>query len=229
MKKQVYIKPAVLLLSAAVVLLFLTACSGVIGGDTTVRISIPQLADGSAGRFISTASNSGYVVVMQESKVYSLNSFSDRAYQELENGNVFITNLPVGSYIFGVVLMDDTDDTNVGLAIKKRDIKKGYNDIVIDVGPGIDIFTINDISFEDFFAPDGYSTTFEEDTIILDIDRTPPDSVVLNFETGSVTTATLIPSGDPFAGTVPIDQDGVEYTITDGLFTHPYTLRIILK
>ncbi len=233
MKKQVYIKSAALVLLAAVVLLFLSACSGVIGGDTMIRISVPGMAND--GRFISADSNSGYVVVMQESKVYSLNNFSDRAYQEFVNGNVYITNLPVGNYIFGVVLIDDMgtsetgDDTNVGIAIKKKEIKIGYNDIVIDVGPGIDNFTINTLNFEDFFTPDGYSTTFADDTVILDIERDEvSDSVVLNFETGSAT-GKLIPSGIPFSGVIPEDQEGVVFEITDVLFAGSYMFTLILK
>ncbi|RKX76704.1 MAG: hypothetical protein DRP60_07285, partial [Spirochaetes bacterium] len=92
----------------------------------------------------------------------------------------------------------------------------------------IDIFTINSLDFEDFFVPDGYSSTFAEDTIILDINREPPDSVVLNFETGS-DTGVLIPSGNPFLGTIPEDQEGVEFTIDHLSFDHSYTLKIILK
>lgn len=232
MKSLVLNKSVTLVLTASVILLLLSSCSGVIGGEYNVRISVPELSSG--GRYISGSANSGYVVVLKENKVYSLNSFSDKAYQEFENGNVYIANLPVGDYIFGIVLLDDQgttdtgDDVNVGLAIKKREITEGFNDIVIDVGPGINAFTVNSISFEDFFTPDGYTSTFAEDTIILDIDRVSPDSVAMSFETG-IATAVLIPSGTAFTGNVPADQDGVEYSISVGSPPNPYTLKVILK
>jgi hypothetical protein len=148
MRQTKYMKPSVLLLFSVGILLLLSACSGVIGGDTVVRISVPGMSD--TGRFISDFANSGYVVVLQEDKVYSLNNFSDKAYQNLVDDNVYIANLPVGTYIFGVVLIDDKgtpdekDDDNVGLAIKKRKVEAGYNDIQIDVGPGIKLYQLTE-------------------------------------------------------------------------------------
>jgi len=244
MKRLNIRKTVIGILAAAVIMLLFSACSGVIGGDYNVRISVPQLASGS-GRYISGSANSGYVVVLKENKVYSLNSFSDKAYQEFENGNVYIANLPVGDYIFGIVLLDDQgttdtgDDVNVGLAIKKREIKEGFNDIEIDVGPGINAFTINTVSFEDFFTPDGYTSTFAEDTIILDIDRNPGgDDFILTFNTGVVASVQSISDylnlgggvGSPtWGGTLPANQDGADVTISGAPLTHPYTLKVILK
>lgn len=246
MKRNKYRKPVIAVLAAAAALLLLSACSGVIGGDTVVRISVPGMS-GSGGRYIAPTSNSGYVVVLQKDKVYSLNSFSDKAYQELVNGNVYITNLPVGDYIFGVVLIDDNDtpddtgdDNNLGLAIKEREIKKGFNDIVIEVGPGIDQFDINGVSFEDFFTPDGYTATFAEDTVILDINRLAdgeiPDEVIYLPEVGQgVASGRIIINGVPTGGSsgspwyVAVDEDGVAITITGALFPDDYAFNVILK
>jgi hypothetical protein len=247
MRQTKYMKPSVLLLFSVGILLLLSACSGVIGGNNMVRISVPGMAD--SGRFISDFANSGYVVVLQENKVYSLNNFSDKAYQDLVDGNVFIANLPVGTYIFGVVLIDDkgtsdeNDDDNVGLAIKKRKVEAGYNDIQIDVGSGITTFDINGISFENFFIPDGFTVSFDEDTIILDIDRgggldPSKDVVDLVFNGGGSTEGEIITDGvasGGSAGTTQWDiaaaEDGVE-TITTGLGLEPlkvYKLSVILK
>jgi len=230
-------KTALLIVLASLALLFLSACSGVLGGNYNVRISVPQLASGD-GRYVSDSAVSGYAVVLAEddNKVFSLNRFSDLDFQEFIHGNVYIANLPVGTYIFGIVLLD-AEDNNVGLAIKKREIKEGFNDIVIDVGPGISTFYINEISFEDFFAPDGYSTIFDEDTIILDIDRVADgeqlDKIQLSPDPGlgaSVLGITL-PEGNPTAGPwfLGSDDDGVNISISEGLLQHPYTLKVILK
>jgi hypothetical protein len=242
MRQTKYMKPSVLLLFSVGILLLLSACSGVIGGDNMVRISVPGMAD--SGRFISSSANSGYVVVLQGNKVYSLNNFSDKAYQDLVDGNVFIANLPVGTYIFGVVLIDDkgtsdeNDDDNVGLAIKKRKVEAGFNDILIDVGPGITTFDINGISFENFFIPDGFTVSFDEDTIILDIDRNPAgaDVVDLAFNGGGTTSGDIIvdgvASGSPVIAIqwdIAANEDGVE-TITTGLPPlSEYKLSVILK
>ncbi|MCK5736038.1 MAG: hypothetical protein KAH21_06140 [Spirochaetaceae bacterium] len=184
---------------------------------------------------------------MKENKVYSLNNFSDKAYQEFENGNVYIANLPVGNYIFGIVLLDDqgtsdvNDDVNVGLAIKEKEIKAGFNDIVIEVGPGINKFEINWISFEDFFTPDGYSSSFANDTIILDIDRTSSDRIEYVPTPAGATTSGIrlvdgVPTGASSGGSVwfaGIDHNGVEIKINNVPFMPPYDdehiLKIILK
>jgi len=208
-------KPVIGILAAAMVMLFLSGCSGVMGGDYNVRISVPQLASGDS-RYISGTAESGYVVVMKENKVYSLNSFSDKMYQEFINGNVCISNLPVGDYIFG----------------------EGFNDIVIDVGPGIQTFFINGDPFKDFFTPDGYSTTFAEDTIILDIDRVADGESfdIINFAPdsglGATISGNILPAGGSIGGpswSVGLDEEGVDFTISGGALPHPYTLKVIIK
>ena len=159
---------------AVLTVLALSACSGVIGGESGVRISVDGLSD---GRYISPTANSGYVVVMQKNKVYSLNNFSDKAYYALTNGYVYITNLPIGTYIFGIALMDNLDDDiddndlNYGIAVKEVEIKKGFNNVAIKVAPGLSLFEIDTIDgpldVSDFFYPDGYSASFADNTIII--------------------------------------------------------------
>ena len=240
MKRLNIKKPVIGILAAAVIIVLLSACSGVIGGDYNVRISVPQLASGSS-RYISPAATSGYIVVLQENKVYSLNNFSDKAYQEFVNGNVYIANLPVGDYIFGIVLLDDSDE-NVGLAIKKREIKKGFNDIVIDVGPGISTLTIqgNPLPFEDIFKPDEYPVMFADNSIILDIDRNIVNDalgITFNPVTGTWVGEKIVEgvsTGGPVgAGPWSIEaaEDGIDITISGGpdLGSSSYTLKIILK
>ncbi len=237
MKRLNIRKTVIGIIAAAVIMLLFSACSGVIGGDYNVRISVPQLASG-GGRYISGSANSGYVVVLKENSngVYSLNKFSDAAFYEFIHGNVYIANLPVGDYIFGIVLMNPAD-VNVGLAIKKREIKEGFNDIEIDVGPGIGVFAIQSIPFpfEDIFKPKEYPVMFANDTIILDIDRTPSDEVALVFETGAANgekivdgSSTGIPLG-PGPWDILPNEDGVDVTISGGLLPYPYTLKVILK
>lgn len=240
MKRLIPDRLIVTALLAVASVLLLSTCSGVIGGDNMVRISVPGMGD--TGRYISGDANSGYVVVLQGDKVYSLNEFTSVAYQELVNGNVYIANLPVGTYIFGIVLLDDITDDNVGLAIKELKVEAGFNDFLIDVGPGIDSLMVNSQDYEDFFTPDGYNVSFANDTIILDIDRNPiSDSLELTFEdSGTGTSGEKIingttagaaagsgTSGDPWI--VQSTEDGVETTTTGLSPLSEYKLSVILK
>lgn len=239
MKRFIPNRRLIVILLAVASLLFLSACSGVIGGDNMVRISIPGMDN--TGRYISGSANSGYVVVLQGNKVYSLNNFTDIAYQELVKGNVIIANLPAGTYIFGVVLLDE-NDLNVGLAIKERKVEPGFNDFLINVGPGISTLNVNTLDYSDFFTPDGYTSRFAEDTIILDIDRLDPspDSLTLEFRelipsnTGGEKVIGGVADGNPVIGptwAILPAEDGIETTTTGLVPVLPggYKLSIILE
>lgn len=213
---------AFILVTGALVLA-LSSCSGVIGGDNSVRISVDELSGSRSSRYISTNADSGYVVVMQKNRIYSLNNFSDRAYHALKEGYVHISNLPVGDFIFGIVLTDnmgtdDYDDDDVyGLAIKEVKIKKGFNDVVIDVGPGIDTFEIGGEDFSDFLLPDGFGVSFATDTIILDTDNM--GSMSLTYNDGV----------DDAAGTPIVDPPGGVFTSDPAVIGKSYSLTIIRK
>lgn len=234
MKRIHKLQIATVIFISLAALLALNACSGVLGGQSGVRISVDGL---SGGRFISSSANSGYVVVLKKDNVYSLNNFSDKAYYALLNGQVYIANLPEGDYIFGVALVDDNgtsdenDDVNYGLAIKEVTIQPGFNDVPIDVGPGINTFTINGVDFEDFFTPDGYSVTFEGDTLILDINRQTTNNVVFTTNDGAASPQLINNDGSLGASswTVGTSHQGVLVTVSGGLLPYPYTYRIILK
>ena len=244
MKKSDYNKTAALVLLAAVALLFLSACSGVIGGDTTVRISVPGMSSG--GRFISATATNGYVVVLDKNKIYSLNSFDDDAFNYLVNGQVYITNLPTGDYIFGVALLGENDE-NFGFAVKEWTVEKGFNEVPIQVAPGIVDFTVDDIP-EDisnpFDPPEGVYVEFAEDTIILDYGRTATPLVTFDvtFGDGTVINTPPVPV-EPIKGSDPVwdavavgyivqeNSSGIvwKYSATVGGIDQDFQYRIILK
>ena len=236
MKHINYRKSMIAVLAAAAALLLLSACSGVIGGDTVVRISVPGMTGGLVGRYISSDATNGYVVVLQKDKVYSLNNFDNRAYNYLINGQVYITNLPVGDYIFGVALMGVSDD-NYGLAIKEVSIKKGFNDVVIEVGPGISTFNVEGIGdIDNPFLPDGFTAEFATDTIILDFGRSGTTNINFNVTFGPSEVVPNILDANQIGGsgegtdlgspslTLPADASGVEFVISGG-----YTYTLLLR
>ena len=201
MKKFINNKSAVPVLLISVVLLLLSSCSGVLGGDYNVRISIPQLASAD-GRYIATDASSGYIVVLKGDKIYSLNKFSGQR-------SGFDIYLPLGTYIFGVVLLD-SDDKNVGLAIKERAVKEGVNEFTFDVGPGIHEFLIGEESIEDMFTPDSYSTSFAENTIFI----SHPDLTGPNL--GVNVTVGFTETSQPLSNvTSPIDKILVNFDIEE--------------
>ncbi len=157
--------------------LLLSACSGLIGGDTVVRMSIGAV---SGGRYIDQRADTGYVAVLKEGQIYSAVEVGPLAYEEFENGYLYLNSIPPGEYIFVVSLIGPVtppvggpaEDMNVGLAIKKISITKGFNDVVIDVGPGIHTFTVTGasnvpVTIDNFVNPTEYSISYAEDTFII--------------------------------------------------------------
>jgi len=235
-------KTAVLILLITSVLLFLSACSGVLAGDDVVRISVSQLADESSGRFISGTASNGYVVVLDKDRIYSLNNFSGDAYNYLVNGEVYIANLPPGDYIFGVALLDE-NDKNLGFAVKEWTVEKGFNDISIEVAPGIVTLSVSDLNDDitnPFLPPEGVFVEFAENTIIFDYDRTSNTLVGFAVTFGDGTEISG-PSVDPINGEEPVllgglyevpeGTDGISfsYSATVDSVTQDYEYRIILK
>ena len=212
MKFFIHNKLAVLVILASVVLLLLSACSGVIGSDYNVRISIPQLASVD-GRFISANASSGYFVVLKGDKIYSFNEFSGQE-------RLFGINLPLDTYIFGVVLLD-SEERNVGLAIKERKIEEGVNEFTFDIGPGIHNFSIDGHKIEELFNnPEGYIVSFADNTIKVYHDElTDPDvpisiTVGYNPETTQIL-ETLSNKDDPIKDQiVEFSDEGVAYNIS---------------
>jgi hypothetical protein len=242
MRKTIYKSVTLLAVVSAVLLLF-SSCSGLIGGEASVRISVPGLAGSSDARFLSADATNGYVVVFDKNKVYSLNNFSKDSYHYLLNGQVYIAGLPVGDYIFGIVLMGENEGDNYGLAVKEVRIEAGLNDVEIEVGPGISSLSIGGIGdIDNPFIPDGYSVEFETDTMIFDFERSGvnPTPVTFNVSFGpsgpalTITRAEQIGgSGDgnnlPITGigiSLPADARGVRYDISSGSRTYSYTLML---
>jgi hypothetical protein len=190
MKRTYRLQIATLIFISLAALLALNACSGVLGGQNVVRVYVPELAGEGAARHVSTDPDvtNGYVVVLKKDKIYSLNNFSDDAFNYLKGGKVYITNLPEGDYIFGVALLTDSDK-NYGLAIKEVAIQPGFNDVPIVLGPGITDFDITGgPSIDNPLVPsDDYSVEFAEDTVIIDYGRTGGADVDVTFDFGDGT------------------------------------------
>jgi len=234
-------KRIITIITVLAALSVLTTCSGVLGGDTMVRITVPGLDDGTAtGRLVSDDATEGYVVVLKKDKVYSLNNFDSDAFFQLKGGNVVIANLPLGDYIFGVVLVDgDPGEQVVGIAVKEFEVKSGLNSYWIDVGPGISDIRVNGLDYSDFFKPEGYTAEFAEDTIILNVNRNGSSDDVVQLlgatfggsEAAPVLgTPTIIggpTDGDPAGGSydVPAASNGIRFPFNSGA----YQIRVILK
>lgn len=181
-------KTLVAFIGLSLVVLVLSSCSGMIGGYDGLEVRVNGLSN---GRYISPSANSGYIVLLQKNKIFSLNIIDGSPYSAwiLPGGIARIPSIPVGDYILGIVLMDDNgtpsdlqDDTNYGLAIKEISIKKGYNSVIVDVGPGISSFQIGGVDFDDFLTPDGYEVGFEEDTVIIYTNQA--GTISLTYQTG---------------------------------------------
>jgi hypothetical protein len=248
MKRTLLGKSLTTVLVLAVSLLVMSACSGVIGGDNLVRITIPGVSGASSSRTISSDAVNGYVVVLKGNEVYSANNFDGEAFNYFVDGQVLIANLPVGDYIFGVALLSAGEEDNVGLAIKEVTIEPGYNDVPITVGPGMDQFYVNGTSINNPFLPEGYSVTFEEDTVLLQGLRnggTFDDIVQFRGYFGSTLLkpvgALIYPAGtvilsDGSLGTVlgpggnydiPYDAKGAEISLNAGV-DGTFTYRVLL-
>ncbi len=238
-------KKLLIVLAAMAAVILLSACSGVVGGETTVRISLPQSS--SEGLFVSPDAEEdgaeGYVIVLKKDKVYSLNLFEGEALEAFIDGQVVIANLPVGDYVFGVVLQDSSGD-NVGLAIKEYTVKRGLNTLSIEVAPGIETCEIEGIDGDvfDFQDPPEEIQTLEfaENTVIIDYDR-PTGGTMVSFGVtfgGNPTVSAGTPAyetigGGTYSGSgtdLSDDAEGVafNYYATSGT-TQYYTYRIILK
>ena len=234
-------------LSILLLITLVTACSGVIGPRSGVLIEIPAIANNVSGRYIDTSGNTmtkGYVIIAQEDKVYSFNDYADS--YDLKNGRVFISNIPVGKYILGVVLLNDEDNTN-GLAIKEITVEPGLNEVRITVGPGTSNLKIGDMEVTNPLLPnDNYSISYKQDTLIFDYNRKELERVhyIPSFGESdeapklSINKVELInPAGDnEVLKEVSIDDpifvgkifDGLEYTIANEN-SQEYSLTIILR
>ncbi len=169
-----------LLLGAGVLLL--SACSGFIGGDTVVRIS---LGHGSAGRYISANFDHGVVTAVKKDGEYADNITASASFNDA--GTVSLNGLIPGNYVL-VVQLYNNGGNNVGLSIKEFRINKGFNNIAMEVTQGLERFGAyySPISIDllDFMhLPSPYTVSFAEDTLVINnFPRFPePDYVYLNF------------------------------------------------
>jgi hypothetical protein len=221
-------KKTAIILTVLAAVFALSACSGVIGGETSVVFSLSE------GRYVSTVAVEGYVVALKKDKVYSLNQFEGEAFEYLKDGKVVIANLPVGEYVFGIILQDASEN-NVGFAVKEYEVKRGLNTLTIDVAPGIDDCSVEGISGDlfDFQDPPDeiHSLEFAEDTVIVDYDRpTGGTNVSLDVTYGTADPSlTGVPiGGGTYIGTNLSDEaEGVEFTCS--YLSQDYTYRLILK
>ena len=231
-------KKLIIILAAMAAVILLSACSGVIGGETSVVFSI------SDGRHVSADAVEGYLMALKpgEKNVYSYNNFTGVAYQALEDGKAVIANLPVGDYIFGVALLD-ADEDNVGFAVKKYTVKRGLNTLAIEVAPGISNLqiegAIGNISIDNFLDPpdDIESIAFSENEVTVDYDRPSSGGTDIDFDVtfgdGSLISTlnyTTIGSGTAGTGgslTLADGDSGVEFRCSFG--DQEYIYRLILK
>ncbi len=164
-------------LAALGLLIVLSGCSGIIGGQTVVHMT---LGNGGSGRYIDENTQSGYVAVFRQDRVYSINEF-EGTKTEFENGSVYLNSLAPGDYVFVVALTGEESGTtyNSGLAIKEVTVERGLNNVLIDVGPGVSSFGIEELPpggggypvlrpLDDFMEPGrSYSVGFADNTLIL--------------------------------------------------------------
>ncbi len=155
----------------------LSACSGMVGGATSVRMTV---GNAGSGRYIHEGVNEGYVAVLQKNKIHSINEFeydSEARYEEFDNGSVYLNSIAPGKYIFIVVLLERNGGAtfNRGLAIKEVTVNKGFNDLYIEVGPGVGSFYIDqtnvtDVPLFELISPGGEYLnliSFKEDTVVF--------------------------------------------------------------
>ena len=204
---------------SVLLLLILLSCSGILGQKDGLNIVIPQMA--SNNRYISPEAIEGYVVVMKGDAVYSANNFTDAGFNYLVNGQVFIANLPIDNYVIGIVLLNEND--MVGFALKEVTVKQGYNEVSIEVGPGIEFLDIDGLDFSNpFDMPEGTHISFAQDTMIIDYSA-PTESISLSMTFGS-------DDGDiELSGPEITDLgNGLQFYYTSNVPSE-YTFRIILE
>ena len=236
-----------IILSTAVLiglLSLMTACAGIFGSHGRVMVTIPGMGSTSKGLHVDAATmTQGYVVVAQGDEMYTFEEYPDT--HNLINGQAYISNIPEGTYLFYIILLNDSDNIT-GLALKEVVINPGYNEVEITVGPGVSNFSvggIEELQLDPVGPSDDYSVSFSEDTITFDYDRPSGDVKVEYYPTFGKnargiksTTAYSINEdlettenniGGTIA-TVKAEDAGVQFNIVDDADV-TYVYRVILK
>ncbi len=155
------------------------SCFGAFGTHGQIEIVIPNAdAARSLEGYDGTGEVSikGTVVYGNAGQGYTAREFYSGSTLTESNNSFVLTNIPTGTYIFGI-LIQDSNDIVIGLAIKQVVISAGINNVPIRVGPGIESARIGSIDFGtdpiQFMEnnKDKYSVTFGEDRISF-IDKT---------------------------------------------------------
>lgn len=206
-------------------IIILVSCSNIINKDG-LYLSIPQ----SNAKHISNLANEGYVIVLDEDKIYSLNNFINDSYHYLINGEVYIANIPAGEYIIGVVLLNN--NIMYGFSLEEITITPGYNQAIIDVGPGIQNFIVDNISINNpFEVPSGIKIQYSQDTIIVDYDKSETPEIVFSASFGDGYEGNMSVIGinggiDDLGGTYRLyaNTQGIQFNYSSG-----HVCRILLK
>ncbi len=168
-----------MIFSVLIGVIFLS-CFGVSGAHGQIEIVIPDI-DGARSLKGYTIANGGdikgTVIYGNAGQGYTSEVFYTGTTLTQPNNSFVLTNIPIGTYIFGI-LIQDSKNYIIGLAIKEVDIFAGSNEVSIRIGPGIQSAQIGNINFGTNpiqFVVDNqekYSVSFGEDRINF-IDNTP--------------------------------------------------------
>jgi len=222
MKRFRFKLSTVLVFTAVASMLLFSACSGVIGGPI-VRITLPDLPSSGGSRYIATGADTPdevHIVVAQKNNAYSYNNF-EGTVTAVSNNVYSISNLLPDTYIFGVALLDSSPTSRmVNFKLKEVTIEPGFNDIVMELGPGISTLELNGLVIDNPFLPEGFTVSYGTDAIIFDVDTSVSNTLGYVPSAGAPVAQKII-NGVPVAGalgpipwTVNPGEDGVFITIS---------------
>ncbi|QEN07004.1 hypothetical protein EXM22_03010 [Oceanispirochaeta crateris] len=157
----------ILFAALAAFVLVLSGCDNLVDESDQGSAYI-NLSEGSSGRYIA---GDGETVVdaamgfVKEDVLYNFDFLED-----IKNfsGDYLFTGIPVGDYSFLALLMDD-DGEVLSMAVESVTIEAGFNELEIEMGPGISP-RINGKDF-DFSDPEdsGFSISFSGEVITIGV------------------------------------------------------------
>jgi len=142
-----------------------------------------KLADIGAGRYIAGGGagvDEAVLGFIEEDVMYNFDAMED-----ITNftGEYLFTGIPVGNYAFLAILMSDGD--NISTAVQGVTIEPGFNDIIIDMGPGFEL-TINGNPLEIDDLSSKFTLSFNKDVITIGISKSElTNPMVIEVETNA--------------------------------------------
>lgn len=137
-----------MIFSVLIGVIFLS-CFGVSGAHGQIEIVIPDI-DGarSLEGYTNTGGGDikGTVIYGNAGQGYTSKVFHTGSTLTQSKNSFVLTNIPTGTYIFGI-LIQNSENYIIGLAIKEAVISAGSNEVPIKIGPGIQSAQIGNIIF----------------------------------------------------------------------------------